>query len=383
MIIKVPKLRPTVSVNYENLVAALAAVYFLENIYYVTLHPRVENVLWVLQFVLLGCVGLVLCLQKMTAQNMKIRLLVLGVFLLSFLFSGVLPLLKYGLVILAGMRSGTSELIKKILRVYIFCVILTVILAIVGILPSRIVRRGFTTYGFVHANTLAQYIFAALCCFVVLRKSRFRGKQWGIIIMVFLGTWCLTDSRTTVMSMVFLVLLVALTGIFPKVFQRGRILYYLAIWLPVLLLLLSFLLIISYDVSQPLMVNLDEMFNGRVALAYNMWETLPMTAFGQEISGTVVENAYITGVYQFGVIPIVVEMIILMYAIRKSMVIKSYGILACLLAFSMHGLAESSTFNPFINVALLTTFSDHQMILRNKQSGGTDGVNDFNIHSRI
>lgn len=44
------------------------------------------------------------------------------------------------------------------------------------------------------------------------------------------------------------------------------------------------------------------------------------------------------------------------YAIYRSLKNRSYGQLACLIAFAFHGVAEALAFEPFINVALLSVF---------------------------
>ena len=72
---------------------------------------------------------------------------------------------------------------------------------------------------------------------------------------------------------------------------------------------------------------------------------------------TLVENAYLTGLYHFGLIPTILELCVYIYAIKKSMDNRSYTCLACLLALALHGLAEPATFDPFYNVALLSVFS--------------------------
>ena len=356
MVIKISRLKPTISVNFENLVAALAVVYFLENIYFVTLHPRLEDVLWAIQFALLGCIGLLLCVQRLTVQNMLIRLLILAVFLLSFLFSGDLPLLKYSMVILAGVRCDVSKLFRKIMKAYVILVTVTLLLGIGGVLPSRIVRRGFSTYGFIHSNAAAQYVFSISCCYVILEGREFHWKQYGIFAFFIAGMWYLTDSRTTIVAMILLLLMVALTGSFSWAFRRGCLLYYIVMLTPIWLMLLNMYLGKSYDPNNPMMSKLNTMLNGRLDMANYMIQTYPVTLFGQELTTTAVENAYITGLYQFGVIPIFVEIVIYVYALRKSMLNQAYGMFVCLFTMAVHGMAESSTFNPYVNVALLTAF---------------------------
>ena len=85
--------------------------------------------------------------------------------------------------------------------------------------------------------------------------------------------------------------------------------------------------------------------------------TLDVNAFGQVIDFKLVENAYVSGVYAFGLLPMIVEMWIYTYAVKKSLDNHAYGTAVCLISFAIHGLTEATTFEPFLNVAMLSTFS--------------------------
>lgn len=357
MVIRIPKKTTLFRVNYENTVIALAIVYFLETVYYVTLNPALEVGLKLIQFILLGYIGLIFCVQRVAVNSMVIRVTVIIVFALSFVFSGVLPFLKYGLVLLAGLNCNATSLYKKLMRLYIFLVATVILLSINDIIPSRIVRRGFSTYGFVHVNTLALYFFSILCCVIIINQHNFRWKHWIVSVLLIVGAWYMTDSRTTAITMVLTVCLVAIVRISPKLFQRGRVPYYFALSLPVVLFLLNVILGWNFNSDHEFLSKIDELLNGRLVLANTMIRTHRVTVFGQELVGYAVENAYVTGLVQFGLLPILAQIGIYIYAIRKSMREQSYGILVCLIAMAVHGMGEGATFNPYMNVALLTTFS--------------------------
>lgn len=363
MIIKIPKNRLSFLISYENTVVALAVVYFLETIYIVTLYPAVEAVLKVIQFVLLGFVGMIFCIQRISIQNMLIRLTTIAVFALSFAFSGTYPLLKYGLVLLAGVNCDIYRLCRRLLKIYAICIVITFILGVVNVIPSRIVRRGYSTYGFSHINTMAQYFLTVLCCYLIVFEQRFQWKQWLTSACLIVVTAYLTDSRTTIASMTVLIFSYIAIKAYPRGFYSGRFAYYLAIWVPVLVMFISLVLSWKYDVNNTFYLEIDELLNGRLGLANAMVRGLKITAFGQPLVEPGVESAYVTGLYQFGVVPLLVELFIYMYAIRKCLRERAYGILACLLAMAVHGYAEGSSFNPYANVALLTTFQRKQMTL--------------------
>ena len=357
MIIRIQRKPMSLVLNYENTVVALAVVYFAETLHIVSLYPVIGTVLKIFQFCLLGCIGLLFFRQRATANNIFVRIIVLVIFILSFVYSGTFPFLKYGIVLLTGMNCNPSKLYAKLLKTYIICVAITVLLAVFGVLPSEIVRRGYSTYGFSHVNVLAQYILSILCCFVIIHDHRFTLKQWIILLSTVAATKFMTDSKTTVISMIAMILLLMVRKGLRQKLQRGKVLYYFAICIPLICLATNLIMGMGYGEGNAILTTIDQAMNGRLGLANNLLNTLRLSMFGQDVAQSGVESAYLMGLYQYGLIPMAVESIIYMYAIRKSMCDQSVGILICLLVMALHGMAEVSAFNPFVNVALLSAFS--------------------------
>jgi len=357
--------------DYESLVAALATVYLLETLHLVTLYPILKTVLNIVQFGLLGCIGLLFAKQSVSKGNMLVRLMTIAVFMASSFASGTFPYLKFGLVLLAGVSANMPKLYKKLLKTYGVGVTLVLLLGMAGILPSTIVRRGFSTYGFEHSNVIASYFLAILCCYILSRKKQLRLKDYLIMMAVMAASWWLTDSRTSALSMLLLLVL-CVTGKWGNfLFSRKSVLRYLAILTPVLLLTFSLFLGRYYHEDTPLLSAIDIVMNGRLNLANQVIDLLSVPLFGQKVEMTLVENAYVSGLYHFGLIPMLVELGIYMYAIRKSIRSRDYARLACLLTFAVHGLAESSTFGPFQNVALFSVFCRTTMKESKKQGSRT------------
>lgn len=361
MVIRTPRKKMSISLNYENTVTALAVVYFLETWYCVSLSPSLEFALKTAQFFLLGCIGFLFAIQKITVKGILARLLVVVGFMLSAVFSGVLPFLKYGVVMVAGLNCNALKLYKKILVTYIVCVVITFMLSVNGIIPSRIVRRGYSTYGFTHINTMALYMFSILCCIVILNEKIFCWRQWIVVVIMIFLTWIITDSRTTFVTMILLMILFIGIQLFKKMLGCGKFIHNLLILLPLILAVSNLLVCWNYSSSRPILVELDEQLNGRLYLARMLMDSHKITLFGQKLVMDAVENAYVTGLYQFGFIPLAIEMGIYMYAVKKNLRSSSYGMLACLIAMAVHGMGEGATFNPFMNVALLTVFSSKPM----------------------
>lgn len=359
MINRMPRSAPSrvFIMNYEKILIGLTIVYFLDGVYLFTTQATLEMILKAAQLALLLCIGLLFAVQRVSRQRMVFSLLVLAVFTLSTLFSGAFPYLKYGIVLLAGISCNWEKTYKRLCRTYLWLIVVTLLLGWCGILPSRIVRRGYSTYGFVHSNVLALYLLVFLCCYLLTNEHRFGWKNYAVSFLVTVFTWKLTDSRTTLLAMIVLILLFWVVRSIPRLFETKQIMYYISIAAPLLMMGLSLYVSNGFRNYGAGFIDIDTLLNGRLQLASNLMNTVSITAFGQRISITMVENAYISGLYNFGLIPIAAELMIYMYAIRKSLRHHTYAKLACLLAFALHGLTESGTFDPFFNVALLSVFS--------------------------
>lgn len=369
------KLSLTGRLSYEKLLLLLSAVYFLNNLYLVSVCGPVALVLDGAQLVLLMGIGVLFAFQGVSRNSMLLRVMVVAVFALSTLASGTFPYLKHGLVLLTGIHCSWDRTYRKLCRLYGWLVLVTILLGWTGILPAAVVRRGYSTYGFSHANLLAVYLLTVLACYLLAHRNAFRSKQYLAACLLIAAAWLLTGSRTATLSMLFLMGVWLLGKRAPAVFSRRSPGYWLALGFPLLLLGISFLLGRCFDGELPLFSAMDAISNGRLQMANSFMRVLTVPVFGQPVTGTLVENAYLTSLYHFGLIPTLLELAVYTYAIRKSLDNRDYANLACLLAMALHGMAESATFDPFYNVALLSVFS------RTGSSGTiTQGVKKGNDH---
>ena len=361
MIIRKSQGRTLLALNYESLVTALALVFFLENLHLITLYPVLKTILNVLQFGFLGCIGLLFARQKVSRGNMLLRMLIVAVFMVSTLASGTFPYLKYGLVLIAGIHCKLPVLYKNLMKIYGIGLVLVILLGMLGILPSTIVRRGYSTYGFTHSNSIAAYILAVLCCYVLCNGTKLRLRNYVFMVFLIVASWMLTDSRTSALAMVLLLVFCAMGKWGIRLLSTKRILRYIVILTPVFMLVFSIFMGSNFDAGISIFSAIDSTLNGRLNLANQFMEILSIPLFGQRVEMTLVENAYLSGLYYFGLIPMVVQLAIYMYGIHKCIKNRDFISLACFLTFAIHGLAESSTFGPFQNVVLFSVFCSNMV----------------------
>lgn len=355
----------SIRINYTTILVALAFSYLLDSVYLISLSPVLKKIQLALQYTLLIVMAMCIFTNRMSARQIYISAVSVSVFLLSLFFSRKFVLIKYALVLLFVMCFNTGALYRKLFKVYSVTIAVIFVLGATGIIPSTTVRRGYSTFGFIHSNIFAAHIFAMLCCYVIMQEKKLNSKNYCVLIACILFTWLLTDSRTTVITMIAFVTLLVLLERSKLLWFRKPIYYYLLMLLPFLMLVISYWVGSNFTEESAFFRKLNHILNARASMASGFMTVLTPKLWGQHIEIGLVENAYLVSLYNYGIIPTMLELIMLSIAIKNSLDQKNYRKAASLVAFSVHGFAEVTTINPFFNVALLTSLSD--MINKDKR----------------
>ena len=115
----------------------------------------------------------------------------------------------------------------------------------------------------------------------------------------------------------------------------------------------SFYLAINYESNSLLIESMNKVTSNRIYMAWIVFSRMTPSLFGNYISGDLVENAYIISIYQYGIIATLVVFAFYIYALNSSIKRNDFATLAVLICFIVHGIIEGSTFEPFVNIALV------------------------------
>ena len=133
-------------------------------------------------------------------------------------------------------------------------------------------------------------------------------------------------------------------------------LHFLICSVPIVLTIISLYMAYNFSFNNPFMVMLDTLSSTRLYLANRLTINYSLTLFGQDCASSLMENAYLTVFFAWGIIPGIITILFYSYAIHIAITRKHYNVAACLIGFAVQGLFEGSTLELFLNLAMLTPF---------------------------
>lgn len=269
---------------------------------------------------------------------------------------------------IAGMKGiNFRDLCKKTLWVHAICSFIAVVGGIAGVFQDKVYVYNVVTgeanhsYGYVDFNVLFvnMYIIAALLIYI-------RYEKLGIIEFILTNvlmfwTYETTHSRTGLLLFFAMWFLIILDKFWLKESGKKK-LYRLYIYVPVLMVILSFLLPYLYNVfeSTKFMYYVNRLLTGRLFIMNYYLKLYPFTFFGNTYDFWVnnageileiVDNMYCTIYLYSGIIMLIIYLVGIVMIMHK-LFVKRYDIelimvtILCVYAF-MEEFPLNPTVNPF------------------------------------
>lgn len=348
-----------ISLNYYNSVIVLAFLYILSKIELFYSNSTLSGIIDVLQWPFLLYIASSLIESKIKKKYIKTVIAtatVVIVFFISYRNSGLANIFKFAVIIIAAKKLKNYEIFRSVRNLYSVTVIITFILALLHIIPSNVVRRGFFTYGFVHSNVLAMFVFAIVCCDLLVTKGKVSLKRYLLYIVILVVTIFLTDCRSVATGLLIILMMILVFRLAKDVFLKNKILHVLICSVSIVLTIISLYMAYNFNYNNPLMVMLDTLSSTRIYLAHRLTVNYTLTLFGQDCGSSLMENAYLTVFFAWGIIPGIITVLFYCYAIHIAIMRKHYNVVSCLIGFAVQGLFEGSTLELFLNLAMLTPF---------------------------
>ena len=344
--------------SYYNCVVILAFLFMLSKTLLFSENENLSRIIDIMQWPFLLYIASTLVetkIKRAVAIRFLLAMAIIIMFFISYINSGLASLFKFSIIILAAKKLRDYELFRTIRNMYIIATVVIVLLGALRIIPSLVVRRGYFTYGFVHSNVLAMFVFSAVCCDVML-LNKLSAKKLTLYIIVIIAIAMLTDCRSVEVGIAAMIIISVIFSRSTNSFKEKRVFRGMLCSLPILCTLISIYLAHNYNRQNRFVMLIDNLSSTRVFLASRLVHALQLTAFGQDCGDYLMENAYLTVLYAWGVIPGIITIVFYSFAIYKSFFEKHYGITACLIGFAVQGLFEGSTLELFLNLAMLTPF---------------------------
>ena len=345
-------------IDYTNACVGLGILFVLQKTVLISDTKFLINTVDLMQWPLLLYIVLTLFERRIKKSRWfpyLIASVILSLFLISYRNSGLANIFKYTVLIIAAHKNKSFDIFKKFRNSYFFLVLSIFILGVLRIIPSRIVRRGYFTYGFVHSNVFAMFVFATICCDIIYNYRNMGLRKYSLYTIVVIVVISITDCRSVAIGYMSVLLLMFVFKLNDNIYKL-RFIKLLAAVIPIILAGLSFYIAYNFDYSNPIMIELNKISSERIYLANQLTRYFSPTLLGQNCGDLLMENSYITIIFAWGIIPGVIAIVTYCYAIYNSISKKVYGVSICLLAFAIQGVFEGSAFELFENLSLLATF---------------------------
>lgn len=239
--------------------------------------------------------------------------IIFGIVVISFVGlynSGGMTLVKMILFALALKGVPLQNAMKYFYRSNIFCFIVIVSSSLIGVIKNITVVDGRTFYylGFNNPNTLAALIFSIAVLDLCINYEGYPSLWWKGLLAVGI-IFFLTESRSAILSMLFLVILVFLEK--RKIFETKKLQSLAAYWF-LIMGAGSFLLAKFFQMNSSFASKLNQLLSWRPYFFHRYYENFQVLLFGNSFSLAeegALDNAYLMLLFRYGII------IFLLYAI--------------------------------------------------------------------
>ena len=342
--------------NIATAFVGLYSTFILEKVYFIAQNKILFSIIDLMQWLFLMYFAYILLYRRYSVKLLSILIVVILLFGISYYECKASNYLKFALIIVASFGIKYDGFYRDIKRTYLLLVIPFFMLGILGLIPSTVVRRGYSTYGFIHSNVIAMFALSAISCYLLEKRGRLSMLDYVSLLFVDGILFKLTDTRSSCAVIVILLLLnLILQSTFFKR-MMGAIYFKSFVFLLIpIATAFSFYLAMNYSSGNPLITIMNKVTSNRIYMAYIVITRMQPTLFGNYVIGDLVENSYIISIYQYGLIATVIVFWFYLYALKKSFVRRDSATLAVLICFIIHGIIEGTTFEPFINIALVST----------------------------
>ena len=348
-----------ITLSYYDSVIALALLYILSKTELFTSNAALATIVDILQWPFLIFISSTLIEFKIKKKAIKygfIATIIVVLFFISYRNSGLANLFKFTIIILAAKRLNNYRIFRSLRNVYLFIILLVVSLGAMRVIPSNVVRRGYFTYGFIHSNVLAMFVFSTVCCDLIATRKKVSYTKCILYVIVLAVTIVLTDCRSVAIGFCVIFMMLMVFAVANKAFRKKTVLHWILCSFPILFTIISLYIAYNFSYTNPVMNKINDLASNRVYMAHRLTEAYSLTLLGQDCGTLLMENAYITVFFAWGIIPGTITVLYYCFSIHKSLIRRHYNITACLIGFAVQGIFEGSSLELFLNFALITTF---------------------------
>ncbi len=321
------------------------------------------------QLIAIAFLLLKLVFDRFGTKQMALFVPISLVFAYSGHVSSDYSLLWGWLFIVTGSGAKLSDLARIALVVFGASLLITVGLALTGVIRNLVLYRDDISYhalGFTHINSLGLRFYELAIALMLLRYPRYGVFDSLYCIAAFVLIYILTGSRTSMLCVlaIFAMILLVRSGF---VFRHEKGL----LWAFEVFFVLEVLISLGFLFADPAVGGfigaIDDLLSGRIYLAHYYFVNYGISLFGNNFDGilslasggyyfqgVVIDNAYCHAILVNGLAPYLIMVGLIFQCYRSMRKEGRFTPLAMAMAlFSFIGVSEASALNFYTAYALL------------------------------
>ena len=344
----------------------------------ITFMKHINTILKALGIFLL-LIGILLRIKNNTFKKNLILFILSIIFSISFLTSKDPKLLVLFLIIIGAPDINFNEFIKKDMIIRFCLMIFVLIMYYFNFTESFLTHNsnGFfvSSMGFSHPNTFALHIMTLCLDFIYLNFHKMKFLYYIIIAGFIYIINALTGSRTSEIAIIIMIILnIIITKTNINIFKRNWLKYVICV-IPILILIASLFLSYNYN-GEGIYKDINKIVTNRLRFANWYLDNYDINLFGQKIIKVstieaankkidrhILDNAYISLLLNYGIIPTITFLMIIFSAINKSYKEKNKAIITLIIIYFLIGFVETYLYLFYANIYLiyLTTHPHNKM----------------------
>ena len=274
--------------------------------------------------------------------------------LLSYIQAHTTIFIEFVTVLIGSVGINFDKIIRYDFKIKIGLLIFMLLMYFGGYAASEftIIRNGAErlSFGFYHPNTFAVFVMILYFEYLVVNSDKHIGINIIIGIIVALFIFGVTNSRTTLIAIIFSFLPILLQKYGDRIMNNS---IFKLLEKNIFLILLAFTLIftILYGMGNVSARNLDTLMTGRLDLQYYYLSRYNINLFGHDILYKyTLDNGFMKMLLNYGLVTCI--LLLCLYRKNIAAINKNKDFLICILFLIMqfYSLSESYLFYIYINV---------------------------------
>lgn len=298
--------------------------------------------------------------KNYTKKDFFLMVLLFGISICTYFICKDFTIIKFLMLVYCLKNISFDKLVKKDFHIKILLFIILFVSSLLGFCNITSFQRGETiryTLGFIHPNTTGFFIMLLTFEYIYINKGKIHFKQWFIIIIILCLTSFLTDSRSSVLALTLLAILILFFRIFKNMLNSKIVCFIIKNFI-IILTILSLFVSISYLNNERWAISLNDKLSNRLAYLSNSLERYDIKVFGNAIpSNTIIDNQYIFFLLNFGIILYITYYILFYIKFKELIKEKNSLLIILLLILLVYGLMEKTVFKASYNAFMLSLSS--------------------------